>query len=269
MPSVVVLLLLVLTAVVPAAAQEQEPGARVQTRRVTISLTFTGQQVFLYGRVVPGTQKILAVMEGPPAGTVRLMEQGRVGLFWLGVRQYRLTGVPGIYLVNVSGPLCSDLPTCTNPVQPVVWNPSPASPEFLVGPKAIRAQARLESLSGDLALAESERVLEGYWQLQARRDLYAMRENAIRIGRDGVFYHRFALPTQAPEGKYRIMTYFLAEDRLLGAAENVLFVRKSGFLAWLTRLAERQALAYGVFAVLIAVTSGCLAGSIFRRGGGH
>ncbi len=262
-------LLLVLVAGLSAEAQEQAPSARVQTRRVTISLTFTGQHVFLYGRVLPGSQQVLAVMEGPSAGPVRLMEKGRVALFWLGVRQYRLTGVPGVHLVNASPAGCVGSPPCPPSVARVAWGKSAAAANVTLGPEAIRARANLESLSGELAPGEADRILDGYWRLQSERGLYETRHDAIRITRDGAFYHSFAIPTQAPEGKYRITTYFLAEDRLLGVAENELFVRKSGFVAWLSRLAERQALAYGVSAILIAVTAGWLAGAIFKRGGGH
>ena len=262
-------LMLLLAAVLPTSSQAQAPSAQIETRRVAISLTFSGQQVFLFGRVTPGTERILAVLEGPSAGEVRLMEQGRVVLFWLGVRQYKLTGVPGIYLVNTSGPPCSDVSACSRVVQRAAWDGDSTSAGLLLGPESIRDRAHVESLSGALAPGEAERVVEGYWQLQARRDLYAIRSGAIRISQDGVFYHQFALPTQAPEGKYRILTYFIGRDRLLGAAENQLFVRKSGFVAWLTRLAERQAVTYGILTVGIAVAAGWLAGTIFKRGGGH
>jgi hypothetical protein len=262
-------LLLVLVAALPVAAQDQASSTWVQSRRVGISLTFSGQDVFYFGRALPGTESILAVMEGPPAGEVRLMEQGRAGPFWLGVRQYRLAGVPGVYLVNGSGPVCGDLRTCFIPLQPAERTPVFASPGLLLGPEAIRARAHLTSLSGDLTPEEARQVLDGYWQLQARRDLYVMRSYAIRIGQDGVFYHRFTLPTQAPEGRYRITTRFLAGDRLFGTAEDELFLHKTGVVAWLSRLAERQALAYGGFTLLIALTAGWLAGTIFRRGGGH
>ncbi len=253
----------------PAVAQDQTTSAWVQTRRVSLSLTFTGQSILFFGRVLPGTDSLVAVMVGPPADEVRLLENGRVGPFWLGVRQYKLTAVPAVYLVNGSGPLCGDGPSCADPMRPAGENGAPAPPGFLVGPEAIRARAHITALSGDLTPEEAERVLDGYWQLQARRDLYTMRSYAIRIGRDGVFYHRFTLPTEAPEGRYRITTRFLAEGRLLGTAENDLFLRKTGFVAWLSPLAERQAFIYGLLTVVIALGAGWLAGAIFKRGGGH
>lgn len=264
-------LLFLLAAVLPAAAQDQVGSARVETRRVTISATFSGQRVFLHGQALPGTQAMLVVMEGPSAGAVRLMEKGRVGPFWLGVRQYTLSGAPGVHLVNAGSPACDGPRPCPRPVDLVAWSPSSASASagIRVGLEAIRARAHLESLSGDLAPGEGERVLEGFWKLQANRGLYAVRPDAIRINHDGAFYHTFPLPTQAPEGKYRITSYFLAKDRLLGTAENVLFVRQSGLVAWITRLSERQSLAYGTFTLGIAVAAGWLAGALFKRGGGH
>jgi uncharacterized protein (TIGR02186 family) len=268
MPSALFLLIALLS-VPPAWAQDEVPSAYARTRRVTISLTFSGEQVFLYGRNLPGSEQILAVMEGPVSGPVRLMEKGRVALFWLGIRQYKLTGVPGVYLVNATPPTCNGRSPCPRPTESAAWTRSLASAGFTLGPEAIRPRARLESLSGDLAPGEVERILEGYWRLQASRGLYETHPNAIRISRDGTFYHSFAIPTEAPEGKYRITTYFLAGDRLIGKAENDLFVRKSGFVAWLSRMAERQAPLYGVSAVLIAVSTGWLAGAIFRRSGGH
>ncbi|HXZ44649.1 MAG TPA: TIGR02186 family protein [archaeon] len=265
----VVVMLLVLGIGLPAAAQTQAPSAQIETRRVTISMTFSGQRVFLHGQTLPGTQRMLVVMEGPPVGQVRLTEKGRVGLFWLGVRQYKLAELPGVYLVNACDSPCDGHSARMRLVDLAAWNPSSASAGILVGSEAVRARARVQSLSGDPVPGEAQRILEGYWRLQADQGLYAIQPDAIRINREGAFYHTFALPTQAPEGKYRIVTYFLAGDRVLGTAENVLFVRKSGFMAWLTRLAERQALSYGVFTVLIAVTAGWLAGAIFKRGGGH
>jgi hypothetical protein len=208
-------------------------------------------------------------MEGPPVGEIRLMEQGRVGPLWLGVKQYKLTEVPAVYLVNMTGSMCDEVLPCTPPVTRVTWSDLPTSAGLMVGQDAIRARARIATLSGGLAPGEADRVLDGFWQLQARRNLYVMRSYAIRINPDGIFYHRFSLPTQATEGKYRITTYFLAGDRVLGAAENELFLRQSGFVAWLSRLAERQASTYGLFTVFIAVTAGWLAGAIFKRGGGH
>ena len=112
-------------------------------------------------------------------------------------------------------------------------------------------------------------MVEGFWKLQESHGLYGLHDNAIRVTEDGMLYHVFDLPAEAPEGKYRILTHFLRDDTLVAVARNDLFVRQSGLIAWLSRLAERHAMTYGGFTVAIALLAGFLAGSLFKRGGKH
>lgn len=253
----------------PAVAAGPATTSNVETRRVNISIAFSGQNVFLYGQAPAGTRRVVAAMEGPYAGAVRLLEKGRVAMFWLGVRQYRLGGVPGLYLVNANCPLCNRLADCTHEIQGEAWNAILAPDGLQVGREAISANGNLECLSGKLAAGELERVLSGFWELEGSRGLYAVREHAVRLNNSGAYYHTFALPAQAPDGRYHITTYFLSGGALLAQEENELFVRKSGLVAWFSRLADRRPYAYASLTVLIALAAGWVAGTLFRRSGGH
>ncbi len=237
--------------------------------RVAISATFSGEEVFLYGHAPEGTEQVVAVLEGPPSGDVRLMKKGRVALFWLGVRQYSLGGVPGLYLVNLSCPICQGLARCRHADDHDVVASLAARLGFPLGPPSISQRGELECLSGPLQTGEAERAYQGYWDLQAGRGLYRVAPNAIRLNAQGAYYHRFMLPSQAPDGRYTVTTTFLGGSGPIGQHASNLFVRKSGIVAWMTRLAERHAAAYGVFSIVIAVAAGWLAGILFRRGGGH
>jgi hypothetical protein len=260
---------LCLLTLLPVLAAGQGGGSQVAVRRVSMSLSFSGDRVFLFGKVPPDTVSVLAVMEGPSPGEIRLMEKGRVAIFWMGVHQYRLVNAPGYYWVNVSCPQCNGLARCEHPVDLAAFNHMLAPLHAMVGEEAVETQARLERVTGTLEPGEDERVLGGFWSLQARRDLYGVTSNAIRINADGAFYHAFSIPTQAPEGRYHITTYFFSHNAVVGMAQNDLFVRKTGLVAWLSRMAERNALTYGIFTIAIAVSAGWLAGALFRRGGGH
>jgi hypothetical protein len=262
-------LAIVLTILGAAPQVIPDTAARVATRRVPISYSFSGHQVFLYGQLPPGSNGVFAVMEGPPAGEIRLMQRGRVVLFWMGVRQYELAHAPGLYLVNLHCPLCNGQGVCPHAADLEAVNRALGSAAEPVGPEAIRAKTTLTVLNGEPREGEDREVIEGFWKLQESHGLYGLNPNAIRVTKDGVLYHVFDLPAEAPEGKYRILTHFLRDDTLVAVARNDLFVRQSGGIAWLSRLAERHALTYGGFTVAIALLAGFLAGSLFKGGAKH
>ncbi len=241
----------------------------IETRRVNVSMAFSGQDVFLYGQAPAGTVRVIATMEGPVGAPVRLLQKGRVALFWLGVRQYRLAGLPGLYLVDANCPICNRATGCPHNPDEEGWNRTLAPLGLAAGRGALRAQATLDSLSGALGSGELDAVLDGYWSLQAKRGLFSVKGNAIRLSSSGAYYHTFAMPPQAPDGRYLIATCFLSGDALLAVERNELFVRKAGLIATLSRLAERRAATYGAITVLIALAAGWIAGTLFRRGGGH
>ena len=240
-------------------------AARTEVRRVEVSYSFSGEDVFFVGTAPEGSTRVVAVMEGPPVSEVRLMEKGRVVLFWLGVRQYELGGIPGLYLVNVSCPICNGLAPCRHPGDLDACNRLLAPLDLAAGREELAARARVSGLSGPLRQGEAQRVLDGFWTLQEERGLYRVRTDAIRLNPQRAFYHTFSLPAAAPEGRYRITTSFLSDAEVLGVETSELFVRKTGIVEWLSRMADRRPALYGSLSVVIAVAAGWLAGTLFGR----
>jgi hypothetical protein len=263
------LLLAACFSLAPFGAGSAETSSFVATRRVNVSLAFSGQRVFLYGEAPEGTVRVVSVIEGPTGSPVRLLQKGRVAFFWLGVRQYRLGGVPGLYLVDANCPLCNRPSDCPHATDEASWNRVLAPLGYAAGRSALRDRADLECLSGPLKNGELDTVLNGYWEVQAGRGLFAVKGNAVRLNAARSYYHTFSLPPQSPDGRYLIATYFLSGDSLLAVEGNELFVRKAGLIATLSRLAEKRAAVYGVVTILIALAAGWVAGTLFRRGGGH
>lgn len=259
-------LTVVLLVVGSVAAPAEELGpVQVDVRRVRISLGFAGQQIFLFGQAPPGTERVVVVLEAPPCGPVRLMEKGRVGPFWLGVRQFRVEDVPGLYRVHLSCPGGNVLHPCPEQDSLPLVNRGLGAGGEVVGPEAIAMRAKVEVLSGQAGPEARREVLDGLWELQRRRGLYGVHPNSVRLNGAGRYYCTCRLPAAAPEGKYSATVYFLDGGRVLGAATEGLFVRRSGLVAWLSRLARHHAATYGGITVLIALAAGWLAGAIFRK----
>jgi len=252
-----------------AAAVDAGPLLRVDVRRVRISLGFAGQQIFIYGQVPPGTQRVVSVVEAPPAGPVRLMRKGRVGPFWLGVDQYAVEDVPGLYLVNISCPGGNVTRPCPDNDSLALVNAILEKSDIIVGPAEISRRAQIEVLRGEDTEGKRSGLLEGFWTLEASRGLYRVNGNGIYLGPEGKYFYRATVPASAPEATYSVTTYFLGGDAMIDAARVELFVCRQGMVAWLARLAERRAYLYGGITVLIALAAGLFVGTVFRRGGHH
>lgn len=249
------------------AAVDTGPLLKVDVRRVRISLGFAGQQIFIYGQAPPGTRRVVSVVEAPPAGPVRLARKGRVGPFWLGVDQYAVANVPGLYLVNASCPGGNVTRPCPeeDPLAHVARILERV--HISVGPAEIARRARIQVLSGEDTRAKRAALLRGFWTLEQSRGLYGVNGNGIFLGPDGKYFYRANVPASAPEATYAVTTYFLGDDSMIDAARVELYVCRQGLVAWLARLAERRAYLYGAITVFIALAAGLFVGTVFRRGG--
>ncbi len=257
--------LTLMTAVSLSMAQEAAPMLKVDVRRVRISLGFAGQQVLIAGQAPSGTRQVVSVIEAPPAGEVRLMRKGRRGPFWLGVEQYAVSNVPGLYKVAISCPGGNVVRPCPDRDIVATVNRRLASDGIVVGLDEIVRRAVVRTLRGERSAKDRARLLDGLWKLEASRGLYTVDPNGIHLTGDGRYFCKLVIPAHAPEAKYTITTYFLGQRSLLDAARVELFVSRSGIVAWLARLARRHAYIYGAVTVVIALTAGWFVGVLFRR----
>ncbi len=258
-----------LAATVGATPRNGSERLRVDVRRVRVSLGFCGQKIFIFGRVPEGTRRVVTVIEAPGRGPVRLMEKGRVGPFWLGVRQYAVSGIPGLYLVELSCPGGNVLGPCPENDPLAAANRELAAVGVMVGPEALAARARVEVLQGGGGAEAVGRLLEGLWELEESLGLWGVDPNRIRLNADGMYYFEARLPAHAPEGKYTITSWFLGLPGGPETASTELFVRRWGLVAWLSRLAARHPWTYALITVGIALGAGWLAGAVFRRRTDH
>jgi hypothetical protein len=137
-----------------------------------------------------------------------------------------------------------------------------------VGPLEIMNRAHVTRIRGTADAADRQRLLRGYWQMQAADGLFAVRPNSIRVSDDGDFYYTVTLPTEAPEGKYSVTTYFLS-DHGVEVDTAALVVRTSGIISVISRYARKSPVLYGMLTVLVAVGAGWLGGAVLGHPGGR
>jgi uncharacterized protein (TIGR02186 family) len=233
-------LLLLLAALRPAAAQPLV--ADLTSHLIGISTSFTGTSVVLFG-AIDGPGDIVAAIRGP-ANDIVVRRKGRLGPIWINTKQVTFTDVPGFYGLAAS-----------RPVGEVTTPAVRALHQIGLG------DLRLVPEEPDPAIAEFRAALIAQQQVQG---LFPETVGKVDFLGDRLFRATLVFPANVPTGTYSVEIFLLREGEVVSAQTTPLVVSKIGVDAQLFDFADRQALAYGLVAVLIAVMAGWVASLPFR-----
>jgi len=243
-------------AVSPDAAQKVVTAA--SKHKVDIGLSYRGDQIYFFGvNPVPGSDLIIRLI-AEKEEAVKLSVKGRVGPFWMTVKQYEVTGAPFMYKIHASKPVTD------------IVNDALAR-ELELGYPAIQHRMKMHLLRGEAAPEDAQLVFKGILKIKEEANLYNIVEDPQRleITEGRLFKHYFRFPPAATEGKYIVESFSFQQGELVGYGKDQIEIRKVGLAHWLTDQSQNNAVVYGILAVLIAMGTGLLVGVIFRKGGHH
>jgi uncharacterized protein (TIGR02186 family) len=225
---------------------------------VEIGLTYHGDQIHFFGvNPVPGADLIIR-LTAEIEDEIKLSVKGKVGPFWMTVKQYEVTGAPFMYKIHANKPIADII--------------SPETARLLeLGYPAIRHRMKLHLIRGEAAPDDEETVFQGLVNIKEADNLYNIVEDPERleIEEERLFKHYFRFPPKATEGVYQVETFAFQGGELVGYGKDLIQMRKVGLESWLTRTSQESPVFYGILAVLIAVGAGLGVGLIFRKGGHH
>jgi hypothetical protein len=255
-------LVFILAASVPAWAVSPETSPKVLTaaskNRIDIGLFYKGDRVHFFGvNPVPGSDLIIRLTAAKDE-ELKLSMKGKVGPFWMTVKQYAVTGAPFIYKIHASRPIKDIISAET-------------AQELELGFPAIKKRMEMHLIRGEAAPEDADLVFTGLLKIKKDANLYNIEEGAERleITEGRLFSHYFRFPPAATEGKYLVESFSFTNGELVGYGKDEISINKVGLEAWLTNAAQNYPLAYGIGAVLFAMGAGLLVGMIFKKGGHH
>ena len=225
---------------------------------VEIGLSYRGDQIYFFGvNPVPGSDVVIKLTAEKQEG-VKLSVKGRVGPFWMTVKQYDVTGAPFIYKIHTSKPLDQIVSKQT-------------AQELELGYDAVRHKMKMHLIRGQAATDDAEVVWKGLLKIKERANLYNIVEDPKRleIAEGKLFKHYFRFPAAATEGRYLVESYCFKDGQLVGYGKDEIQIKKVGLENWLTQTSKNSAVLYGIMAVIIAMGAGLLVGVIFGKGGHH
>jgi uncharacterized protein (TIGR02186 family) len=225
---------------------------------IEIGLSYRGDQIHFFGvNPVPGADLVIK-LTAEKEEVVKLSVKGRVGPFWMTVRQYEVTGAPFIYKIHASKPLDQIIS-------------KEVAQELGLGYPAIRHQMKLHLVRGEAAPDDEEKIFKGLIKIKEEANLFNIvtGPKRLEISEGKLFKHYFNFPPAATEGRYKVETFSFVKGELVGYGKDFIEIKKVGLEHWLTQTSQNQPVFFGILAVVIAVGAGLLVGVIFGKGGHH
>ena len=232
---------------IPGAAPAQEIVAALSQSDVSITSTFAGSEILVFGAVkdAPGgaEHEVIVTVAGPlEPVTVRRKE--RIAGIWINAEAAEIDAAPSFYAVATTAPL-DDILTRTEDLRHAVSIP-----------RAIRAVA-----SG---ARDPQSFVAALIRIRREAGAYATAEGSVVL-RDGTLFDAsIALPPDLVEGDYEARIFLTERGRVVARQSATLAVRKVGLERFLYSLAHEAPALYGALSLAIAIAAGWGASAAFR-----
>lgn len=250
----ILMLLLTFVATLPARAGETVLAGLSQNH-VSITATFVGSEILIFGTVkrdapVPAAEEagklaVIVVIEGPSHPiTVRRMDR-RMGI-WVNADSVKVDEAPSFYAIATTGPLSEAI----------------SHEDDLRNHITIPRSIRLFGTSD--ASVDITEFADAVVRIREENGLYSVHEGAVTLSEETLFNTSIALPSNLTEGDYKARVYLTRGGKVISSHTTGIDVRKVGIERFLYNLAQEQALLYGLLSLFIAVFAGWSASAAFR-----
>lgn len=241
----------------PALAQDRDKPLLVpdvSQHRIDLQSGFTGAELLLFGaiaypggRIPDGQVDIAVVIEGPRQ-PITVREKAKLGgLVWINAKSNSYRTAPSFYAVASSRPISQIVDEREAYVYEIGLKHLQLSP-IQVGDTGEQLRFRDGLIARNLA--------DGH---------YSQAGGSVAISQKILYRARIDIPASVPIGTYDASTYLIRDGQVVAVEETEVVVRKRGFERFVSIVAERYGLLYGLAAVLISLGLGWLAGTLFHR----
>jgi uncharacterized protein (TIGR02186 family) len=223
---------------------------KLSTNTINISTFYNGTTLEATG-TVPADSDVVLEVSGPKED-VHLKVKGKVmGVLWMNKTDVSLENAPADYMLYYPENIKEDI----------------FGPETGIGYEAVEEEITIEPDTEDRAF-----VFKEYVKLLEKSGVYAMNEGGVTYGpvADGKkpFTATLNIPSKMKPGEYHVRAISLKNDSVTGSIDEPLTLQLTGFPKLIANLAFGKPLLFGIMAVVIAIFTGLVIGTLFKGGGG-
>ncbi len=223
----------------------------ISQHEIQVRQGFTGADLLLFGAILSpeGSRAaqeydIVVVLEGPVQSIV-LREKQKLAGIWINADSLEFRSAPAYFAVASSRPIAQIVDDKTAAIYELGLKWLQLSPIGVIDPK------------------EQRRFSEGLVDLMRRQGLYREEEGGVKISGQVLYQARISLPSSVQTGTYTAETFAIRGGKVVASAITRVEVRKQGFERFVAVAADRNGWIYGLFAVLLSVGMGWIAGRLF------
>ncbi|WP_068073999.1 TIGR02186 family protein [Novosphingobium lentum] len=223
----------------------------ISQHQIEVRQGFTGADLLLFGAILTpeGARAaqdydIVVVLEGPLKSIV-LREKKKVAGMWINADSTEFRSAPSFFAIASSRPIDKMVDDKTAAIYELGLKWLQLSPIGVIDPKA---QTRFSS---------------GLVDLMHRQGMYQQNDGAVTISGQVLYQARFELPSSVQTGRYTAETFAIHDGKVVASAMTRVDVTKQGFERFVALAAQTRSLLYGLFAVVMSVAMGWLAGRLF------
>ena len=223
----------------------------ISQHEVQVRQGFTGADLLLFGAILSpeGSRAaqdydIVVVLEGPVQSIV-LREKQKIAGMWINADSMEFRSAPSYFAVASSRPIEKIVDDKTAAIYELGLKWLQLSPIGVIDPK------------------EQRRFSAGLVDLMRREGFYREDQGAVKISGQVLYQARMSLPSSVQIGTYTAETFAIRNGKVVASAITRVEVTKEGFERFVAVTAEEHGLIYGLFAVLVSVGMGWIAGRLF------
>jgi uncharacterized protein (TIGR02186 family) len=228
-------------------AQADDPLlADLTSHLVAITTGFTGTEVVLFG-ATDGPGDIIAIVRGPERDVV-VRQKRHLGGIWINVPNVTFAAVPSFYAVFSNRPLGEIAPAGVLALHQI-------------GINNLRLDLRRSARPpGETPMFRAALIAE-----ERRQGVYSEQPGSVSFLGDRLFRTTISFPANVPTGTYFVEVLLVRNGAVVSGQTTPLVVSEIGFGADVSDFALRNALLYGIVAVVGAALFGWLASLPFRN----
>lgn len=244
-----------------AGAGAQIPHAEtiqigLSTDHVTITAGFSGTDLTIFGAVDgidplvarQGRYDIIVVLEGP-ARPILVREKERFLGVWVNLDYYKFLNVPVTYSIATTRAF-QDITDPNNYRQLALGSPNLY---FQPSGEDHRSPGTIERFTAALR------------DLKQTTRLYSQRVGGVQFLSQNLFRATLPLSRDVPVGTHKARAFLFKSGVFIRETSAQLAIQKSGFEQRISDTAKQYGLAYGIFAVVLAMVTGWLGRIVFRK----